>query len=232
MKHPEKWKWYIVATEENYDELCTWRKAVASSTYNEFEIGHPLLSKHPSDASYYYGGSVDSLRSDSDYDDYQEITLEEFRQITNPTSKQKAISETIRISRHLLNEYYEASTTDQKAYLVEHFKLDGTTTASAIYGLHDIACDTWKSRIKENHPDCFPKESKYFDFSDVHRAITSVETAERLGLAKDFIQVRNNKTNPETHKCSFYLSPKYNWELKQDGSEDDGPVFVLIPTKK
>ena len=77
-------KWYIVATEDNYDELEAWRQTVAMSYLNAFGIGNPLLSEHPRDTSYYYGGSVDSLRCDSSYDYYQEITIEQFRQITKP----------------------------------------------------------------------------------------------------------------------------------------------------
>ena len=82
--HPEKW--YIVATEDNYDELEAWRQTVATSYLDSFRIGHPLLSHHPIEIfnSYYYGGSVDSLRGNSDYDGYQEITIEQFRAITNP----------------------------------------------------------------------------------------------------------------------------------------------------
>jgi hypothetical protein len=136
------------------------------------------------------------------------------------------MSKSIQISRDLLNAYYDAATLEQKVYLTEHFKLDGTTTVEAIRGLHDIACATWKPKIKKNHPDCFPEESKYFDFSEHASSIISQDVCRSLGLENDFIQVRNS-SNPETDKRSFYLSPRYNWELVQDG-----PAMVLIPTKK
>jgi len=223
-------KWYIPLTEENYNEVKSWwLKQVEKSGWGRTHLPHDVLvlSEHPWDFSHYWGTPTGFSVQ---LPEYQKITLEQFRQITNSTPI--PMPKTIQISRQLLNEYYDAATTPQKEYLIEHFKLDGTTTGEAIRGLYHMACSTWKSRIKENHPDCFPEDSKYFDFSDVHRAITSVETAERLGLAKDFIQVRNRPSNPETHKRSFYLSPKYNWELKQDGCEDEGPVYVLIPTKK
>jgi hypothetical protein len=99
-----------------------------------------------------------------------------------------------------------------------------------------MACSTWKPKIKKNHPDCFPEDSKYFDFSEhVGKRIVSVDVCESLGLAetdRSFIQVRNNSDNPQTHHRSFYLSSYYNWELVQDGTEDGRTVMVLIPTKK
>jgi hypothetical protein len=93
-----------------------------------------------------------------------------------------------------------------------------------------MACEGWKPKIKKNHPDCFPKESKYFDFTEHVRnkskSFVPSEVCESLGLVPDFIQVRNT-INPETHHRSFYLSNSYKWELKFDGDS-----MVLIPTKK
>jgi hypothetical protein len=237
MKHPEHW--YIVATEDNYDELNTWRQTVARDVYSpSFRIGHPLLSEHPGDNSYYYGGSINSLKSDSNYNRYQEITLEQFRQITNSTPI--PMPKTIQISRQLLNEYYDAATTPQKEYLTKHFKLDGTTTDEAIRGLYDLACSGWKPKIKANHPECFPEESKYFDFSKYvdqsgTRHIVQANIADSLGMNHGFIRVRSNSSttkNKTTHNRSFYLDSEYNWELVQDGEEFGNPVMVLIPTKK
>ncbi len=68
--------WCIVATEDNYHELEAWRQTVASSYLITFKIGYPLLSEHPGDSSYYYGGSVDSLKSEPKFDHYREITIE------------------------------------------------------------------------------------------------------------------------------------------------------------
>jgi hypothetical protein len=142
------------------------------------------------------------------------------------------MSKQIQISRNLLNEYYEAATIPQKEYLTEHFKLDGTTTDEAIRGLHELACSTWKPKIKKNHPDCFPVDSKYFNFSkhvrnsNMDKFIISGDVGKSLGLGNDFIQVRNSN-NPELDQRSFYLTSAYNWELVQDDN-----ATVLIPTKK
>jgi len=229
MKHPEKW--YIVATKENFNELNAWREEKSStpSKYSGFRVGNPLLSKHINDNSYYYGNSIDRLKLDSDYDDYQEITLEQFRQITNS----KPVSETtaIQISRNLLNEYYEAATTPQKEYLSEHFKLSGWTTIGAIRGLYDVACNDWKTKIKANHPNCFEPKSKEFDFGDYvaknSKCILKAHAGEELGLGYDFIEVRVDRCSDYYHK-GFYLNSKYNWELITDNENQK----VLVPTKK
>jgi len=227
-------KWYIQATEENHEELNSWRLKNATQYLGEgyFQVGHTLLSKHHKDKSCYYADDADTVRVRDEYKDYQEITLEQFRQITNST--QKPMTKSIQISRELLNEYYDAATTPQREYLTVHFKLDGTTTDEAIRGLHDLACSKWKPRIKKNHPECFPEDSKHFDFSSrpMLRGIVSDEVADSLGMTHDFIQIRNNSDNPETHHRSFYLSSKYDWKLVQDGVESNGTAWALIPTKK
>ena len=108
--------------------------------------------------------------------------------------------------------------------------MDGTTTDEAIRGLYEMACNKWKPKIKANHPDCFPKESKYFDFSkhtNLHgyHNIVSSDVAHSLGLCRNFIQVRNSDT--ENSNRSFYLTSDYNWELVNEGG-----AMILIPTKK
>jgi len=223
MQHPEKWS--IPVTQENYAELNRWRLSKrtreASKWDDKFVPGSILVSEHPCDGSYFFLPDTGMFQKRG----YQEITLEQFRQITKPT-----MSKQIQISRELLNEYYDAATSPQRAYLSEHFKLDGTTTDEAIRGLHDMACKDWKPKIKANHPDCFPEESKHFDFSEHARKkgrfILSADVCDSLGLERDFIQVRNSG-NQELDKRSFYLSSTYNWELVQDDNR-----MVLIPTKK
>lgn len=243
MKHPKKW--YIPVTEENHAELQTWwRKQALKSGWTSspdscLRKDILLLSEHPTDSSHYWCGTEGGFTAR--YPSYQEITLEQFRQITNSNQTQTTMTKQIQISRELLNEYYEAATSPQKAYLSDHFKLDGRTTDEAIRGLHDMACSTWKPRIKKNHPDCFPEDSKHFDFSEFanksgqEKRVVSEDVCESLGLtgtSGGFIQVRNNSCNPETHHRSFYLSSYHNWELVQDGTEEGRPVMVLIPTKK
>ena len=225
-------KWYIQATEKNREELNAWRLKNATQYLlrYHFAVGHTLLSEHQSDKSCYYSDDADAVRNCVEYKDYQEITLEQFRQITNPKPMLKTEVKTIQISRTLLNEYYDAATKEQKEYIVNHFKMDGTTTDEAIRGLYDLACWDWKPKIKANHPDCFPKDSKYFDFSKHTNqygcdSIVSNNVAESLGLCRNFIQVRGSST--ENNDRSFYLDRRYNWELV---NEED--VTVLIPTKK
>ena len=225
-------KWYIQATEENHEELNAWRLKNATQYLlrYHFAVGHTLLSEHHSDNSCYYSDDADAVRNCDEYKDYQEITLEQFRQIINSKPMLKTEVKTIQISRTLLNDYYEAATKEQKEYMSKHFKLDGTTTDEAIRGLYELACNKWKPHIKANHPDCFPEESKYFDFSKHTNqygsdSIVSNNVAVSLGLCKNFIQVRGCDT--ENSDRSFYLHNDYNWELVKDDA-----AMILIPTKK
>jgi len=222
-------KWYIEVTKENQEELNRWRKKVATEYCERtLYIGYTLLSKHCRDNSCYHTGDAKAVRSIEEYADYQEITLEQFRQITN--SAQTSMTKTIKIPHSLLVEYYNAATTPQKEYLSKHFKLDGTTTDETIRGLYELACSTWKPKIKANHPECFPEESKYFDFSkhtNLHgyHNIVSSDVAHSLGLCRNFIQVRNSDTKNSDR--SFYLHSDYNWELVKDAG-----AMILIPTKR
>ena len=227
--HPEKW--YIQLTPENYDEVkAWWLKQVEKSEWGGRRLhdSYTVLSKHPWDSSFYWCDGGPNFKKSNP--SYQEITLEQFRQITNSTPTQKPMTKSIQISRDLLNEYYEASTREQKEHLTEHFKLDGTTTDEAIRQLYEMACSTWKPRIKKNHPDCFPEDSKYFDFSAYvsvsgNCGVVEDEVAKMLGLSNDFIQIRGYGSANQNR--SFFLTPEYDWELVQDGS-----AKVLIPTKK
>lgn len=224
-------KWYIEVTRDNQEELNRWRLKVATSHRSQtLKVGYTLLSKHHRDNSYYYSDDASEVRDILDYADYQEITLEQFRQIINSKPMSKTEVKTIQIHRTLLNEYYDAATTPQKEYLSKHFKLDGTTTDEAIRGLYELACNKWKPIIKANHSECFPEESKYFDFSkhtNQHGcdSIVSNNVADSLGLRRNFIQVRGSDT--ENSDRSFYLHNDYNWELVKDEA-----AMVLIPTKK
>ncbi len=226
-------KWYIEVTRDNQEELNRWRLKVATSHRSQtLKVGYTLLSKHHRDNSYYYSDDASEVRDILDYADYQEITLEQFRQITNPT--QNPMTKLIQISRKLLNVYYDAATPPQREYIINHFKVDGTTTDEAIRGLHELACEEWKLKIRANHPECFPEDSKHFDFSKRGkvRGIVSDDVADSLGMRRDFIQIRNNDENPETHYRSFYLTSEYDWKLVQDGEESEGMAWALIPTKK
>ena len=224
-------KWYIPVTPENYDEVKSWwlTQVEKSGWYGRYlDNTFIVLSAHPNDKSHYWVGNESYLNQL--LPSYKKITLEQFRQITNPT--QKPMTKSIQIPHSLLIEYYKAATTHQKEYLNIHFKLDGTTTDEAIRGLYDLACWDWKPRIKKNHPECFAEESKHFDFSghveiNGYASIIPEDTAESLGINYDFIQVMHNPKNEKTHCRSFCLDSDYNWELIKDGGDT-----VLIPTKK
>jgi len=222
--------WYIAITEENHSELLEWWNDSVDNGCRPPLVGEYLMSKNPKDNSCYW------TKTDTDHhglnwqQQYEPITLEQFRRITNTKPMPKTEVKTIQIHRKLLNEYYDAATTPQKEYMSKHFKLDGTTTDEAIRGLYELACYGWKPIIKANHSECFPEESKYFDFSKHTNqygcdSIVSNNVADSLGLCRNFIQVRGSDT--ENSDRSFYLHNDYNWELVKDEA-----AMVLIPTKK
>jgi hypothetical protein len=87
-------KWYIPVTQKNQAELNTWwrMKATKSKWIRKEDkeedflpLNSLLLSKNPYDNSYIYCASEDSFRLT--YTSYKKITLEQFRQITNPNLK-------------------------------------------------------------------------------------------------------------------------------------------------
>ena len=84
MTHPKKW--YIPVTEENREELQPWwRTKTKGSGWPDLREGMLLLSKHPTDSSYYWSGTEEKFTFW--HPSYQKMTLEQFRQITNPTPK-------------------------------------------------------------------------------------------------------------------------------------------------
>ena len=92
MQHPENW--YIPVTNENRAELEPWWRKQAmksgwTSKTGRLNINTLLLSVHPSDSSYYWSGSESGF--EVDHPSYQKITIEQFRQITNPKPQQKTM---------------------------------------------------------------------------------------------------------------------------------------------
>ena len=142
-------------------------------------------------------------------------------------------SNTIKISRDILNSYWDAATTEQREYINKHFRLDGTTTVDAIKGLHDLACSKWKPIIKENHSEYFPEDNKYYDLKSLRRdggsCIFTHEEAQVAGFNNSgFIQIAEGILDGKYKNKGFYLSDHYNWEFHE--TEYGG--WVVVPTKK
>jgi hypothetical protein len=142
-------------------------------------------------------------------------------------------SNTIKISREILNGYWDAATTEQREYINKHFQLDGTTTVDAIKGLRNIACDKWEKIIMSNHPEVFPEHSKYFDLKSLKRnggsCIFTHEEAVAAGFhSSGFIQIANAILDGNYKDKGFYLSDSVNWEFHE--TECGG--WVVVPTKK
>lgn len=231
--------WAIQVTLENEDIVNAWWLNKVKDSPNQcwiknhpygLPIGYTVLSEHWSDTSYYSCWS--SYRVVKKQIEYTPITLEQFIQITkqeNNTNMKTPNPDTeIKIGRDLLNQYYDAATSEQREYINNNFKVDGTTTVQGIIGFHDIACATWQPKIKANHPECFVVESKEFDFSKMRcKNLFNKDVIEALGIGCDnqFLEVRNGG---EYQTKAFWLTDELNWELKKDSEGE----WVLIPTRK
>ena len=159
-------------------------------------------------------------------DGKEHIMGEEALELLETSKSDIKQSDVIQISRDLLNKYYDVSTKGQKRYIIDNFKIDGTTTVNAIIELEKMACSDWKHVIRENHPECFPKPE--FDFSEYREKIGTVilskEDYKLLGFEVSPIQIRNFGE----YKCKgFYLSNRVEWKLVEDHGAQ-----VLVPIKK
>jgi len=175
------------------------------------------IERHPEDLSILIGIRLE----DETEHIISEKGLELFTEI-NPLN-------VIQICRTRLDDYYNASTTTQKQYINDNFKIDGTTTVDAIIGLEELACNDWKPIIRKNHPECFAKPE--FNFSEYvkkfHSDIIPPEQYKLLGFNYSPIEIR---VLGEYANKGFYLTNRdgVRWEIK---NEKDGGQ-VLVPIKK
>ena len=141
--------------------------------------------------------------------------------------KETKTSDVIKISRKHLNEYYDHSNTEQRNFINDNFKVDGTTTISAIIELERIASDFLKPVIRKNHPECFPTPE--FDFSKyVNKCNYDILTTEQfklLGFNKSPIQIRS--CNEYKNKAFYLNNDEIEWKLIKEGN-----VQILLPIKK
>jgi len=101
-------KWCIEVTKDNFDILTSWQNKVCSPTFiGVIRIGDTLLSKHSDDNSYYYGSGINYLLGDERYADYVEITLEQFKEITNMNSQIIELTREQLISLHDKDSCYD-----------------------------------------------------------------------------------------------------------------------------
>ena len=91
-------KWYIECTEDNRDILNGWRLERCSDNFkkeSDLLIGETLLSENLIDESFYYAQNAKLLHMSSEYKDYQEITLEQFKKYVLCEGEEKQEEKTI-----------------------------------------------------------------------------------------------------------------------------------------
>ena len=195
-------KWVIEITRENEDILVPWwKKTNPNSVFAEPIVSFTLLSEHPTDNSNYWCGDIKTFLDN--HSGYRTITLEEFKTITSKTTTASMdTNKTIRISRELLNEYFEAATSSQRDFINDNFTINGTTTVESIIGLHNLACDTWKNIIKENHPNCFPTTKSPIELA-VEKAGKPSYSGCNVKIENDLILVGLPNANKEWSFAAF-----------------------------
>jgi len=192
-------KWAIEMTKENYDILYPWWKEnIVGWNHCPISKGCTLLSTHPSDSSMYWCNDLDDFLES--YPEYTLITLEQFKLISK--TKPMDTNKRTKISRTLLNEYYEAATMFQREFINENFTIDGTTTVASIIGLHNIACREWKPIIKANHPDCFPVTKSAIELA-VEKAGDPNHSVCNVKIEDDLILVNLPTANKEWSLAAF-----------------------------
>lgn len=198
-------KWCIQMTKENKDILYPWWKENIVG-WNGCPIieGYTLLSTHPYDSSMYYCNDLDGFLGS--HPEYTPITLEQFKLISK--TKPVDTNKTIKISRTLLNEYYEAATASQREFINDNFTIDGTTTVTSIIGLHNIACDAWKPTIKANHPECFPVTKSAIELA-VEKAGDPNYSGCNVKIEDDHILVKLPTANKEWSLAAFEWVMKF-----------------------
>lgn len=140
------------------------------------------------------------------------IGLEQFKTLLKTPIMD--IKKSIKISRHLLNDYYNASTIIQKQFINDNFKIDGTTTVESIIGLHNLACDTWKNTIKENHPECFPVTKTAIELA-VEKAGKPDFSMCNVKIKRDLILVELPSANSQWSFAAFEWAMKFCKEYPQ-----------------
>lgn len=113
-------KWYLKVTGDNIEMATQWRYSMCCSRYRDVNLitGWYIVSEHHSDNSYYFASS--KLREWEQYNDYKEITTEQFiTHVYNPKFKSNTIMSTQKL----------------------------TVPISDVLRIHNIACESWKKKI-------------------------------------------------------------------------------------
>jgi hypothetical protein len=207
--------WYIEVTEENLEELDTWRKSVASLWLGwSLKAGYFVLSKHYNDESYVWF-AVNENEMLSKHPTHQKIDLETFRKITK--NMEKSFTITAEQAQSIIN----IACTNWKKKLAEKWAND------IVLG-KDIQIS--EEFYKEMRAACTSEQNKLFDeiFGKVDDGSVDLSEMKRYEIARitnAMIEVRGSS---EYMNKAFYLSPCYDWEIKNDSVG----TLCLIPTKK
>jgi hypothetical protein len=206
--------WYIEVTEDNLEELDTWRKSVTTDYLdNNLRVGIYVVSKHfKDDGSYYHATMSKDIMRDK-YPHHKKIDLETFRKITN---MKKSFTITSEQAQSIINIACNA----WKKQLAEKW-------ANNIVLGNEIQIS--EEFYKEMRVACTPPQNELFDKifgkDDDSVDLSKIDNSLLRSASNNMLDVRDSD---EYKNKAFYLSDDFNWEIKRD------PIGVvcLIPTKK
>lgn len=226
---PEKWYLPLTdCTDEQLKELNQWRINQPGSKYEDYRICKEdiLLSVHRYDHSYYYSDS----KLPNFYDDYTEITLEQFyKNILNKNITNK----------NIMNNRFPFKLTEENAKkIISMACKDWRKELSDLWGSelllngYVMVSEEYYNKMRKA---CTKEQNSLFDeiFGKDSREIdlTKPDTFHNLKLFSENEScpslVRIRKLGNYINK-GFYLNKNFNWEIVRD----DKGLMCLIPTKK
>ena len=203
--------WYIEVTEENLQELDTWRKSVAKDLSHRLEVGWFVMSKHHRDESNCFGGYECHLIEY--HPNHKKIDLETFRKITN---MKKSFTITAEQAQSIIDIACDAWKKKLAEKWANNIVLgDEIEVSEEFYKEMRSACTAPQNELFDK---IFGKDDDSVDLSMLNKS-------EFDSTAHGMIQVRAGN---EHRNKAFFLSEGFNWEIKRDSEG----LLCLIPTKK
>lgn len=162
-------KWFVEITDQNKHVLLEWvRKQHKYDRHWEhaFRAGNFALSKHPSDNSYLYIGTVNNFKRE--HGEYLQITFEQFQQ-------------------HVLTQ--EPIKQEQMAKYTNY-----TVNATELFKIHKVACPTWKSRILDYLKRTDEQQQVTFTEEEIDAMFTAASTNQKPVLIEIFGEAKPTYT--------------------------------------
>ena len=213
-------KWYLKITDSNKKVANEWRESICSSNWKGDDMDNcVLLSKHDCDKSYYCGITY-FQGAKSLYEDYSEISTEQF-----------------------LEHVYKPFKAKQKQENKQEEKMR-TITWNQGQAIIDTACINWKTQLFDRWgKSIVMKESIEVDdrfygsmrkacTKEQHELFDKIFGKEKEEISLGGVMIKNDyihlRIGGEYQGKALVLNEDYSWEIKKDKHN----FLCLIPTHK